>query len=197
MIQTFRYRTEIDGNEFQHTIHAKDIESSISKWMIQLEDLKEEVYSFDKTLVEHIKSEFDKGKIELIENNSLSQLRYSIDGKDQVTWIDLIKKDKPDFVAQLKYLTTEEGGRRCYVASGYRPHFQIEEKQYLTTSEQLFLDKDKVFPGDTATAEIRILSVEAFEGLLYEGLQFKLSEGLRIVATGVIKTVINEKLKRL
>ena len=62
MIQTFVYKTEIDGNEFQHTVHSKDIETSIQKWIDLLQNLKEQVYSFDATLVSKIELKFEKMK---------------------------------------------------------------------------------------------------------------------------------------
>ncbi len=196
MIETFRYRTTIDNKEFQHTIHSENIESSISKWLVQLEDLKDQVYSFDEKIFTLIKSEFDSDRIGLMKDDKLSYLKYVIDGKNQLTYIDFVKKDLPDFTANVKYLTTEEGGRKGYAASGYRPHFQLIGKKEMTSAEQLFINKDKVFPGESVSAEIRILGVETFEGLLYEGLEFKLGEGNRIVAEGVIKEVINKKLKK-
>ena len=196
MIKTFRYRTEIDNKEFQHTIHSENIEGSLSKWLVQLEDLKDEVYSFDEKIFSHIRTEFESDRIELIKDEKLSYLKYVINGKNQLTYIDLVKKGLPDFTAEVTYLTTEEGGRKGYAASGYRPHFQLKGKKELTSAEQIFVNKDKVFPGESVSTEIRILWIEAFEGLLYEGLEFKLSEGNRIVAEGVIKEVINQKLKK-
>ena len=182
--------------KFQHTIHSENIESSVSKWLIQLEDLKDQVYSFDEKILKLIRTAFYSDSIELIKNDKLSYLKYVIDGKYQLTYIDSVQKGLPDFTADLKYLTTEEGGRKGYAASGYRPHFQLTGKKELTSAEQIFVNKDKVFPGESVSAEIRILWIEAFEGLLYKGLEFKLGEGKRIVAKGVIKEVINQKLKK-
>jgi len=58
MVQTFSYRTEMLGKSFHHTIHSPDIESSLDKWIRVIEDLQNEVYSFDKTQVENIKHQF-------------------------------------------------------------------------------------------------------------------------------------------
>ena len=196
MIQTFSYRTKIEGKEFLHTIHSQDLTSSILKWVVQIEDLKEQVYSFKETVVEQIKVEFKEQRIELNTDEKLSYLRYTIKGKSQITYIDSVKKGRPHFIAELRFLTTEEGGRKGYAASGYRPHFQLEGKKELTSAELLFVDKDKVFPGELVLAEIRIIGTEVFEGLLYQGLEFKLGEGNRIVAEGVINEVINQNLKK-
>jgi len=47
MINTYQFLTELDGNEFHHTIHAIDIESSVVKWVDELRRLQGYVYSFD------------------------------------------------------------------------------------------------------------------------------------------------------
>ncbi|AHM60045.1 protein chain elongation factor ef-tu [Flammeovirgaceae bacterium 311] len=195
MIQTFTYRTEVGDREYQHTIYAKDVESSINKWLTNIEDLKNQVYSFDPISVDKIVAQFSNNRINLQKSGQLHYLTYFIDEKPQVTYIDTVRKTAPDFVARLDYLTTEAGGRKGYAASGYRPHFQIEGLNVLTSAEQIFIDKDKVYPGETVTAEIRILSTDTFAGLLYEGMDFKLAEVVRVVATGKILEVLNEKLK--
>ena len=195
MIQTFKYRTEVGDREYQHTIYAKDVESSINKWLTNIEDLKHQVYSFDPITVDKLLAQFSTKRIDLQKSGHLYYLTYFVDEKPQVTYIDTVRKTNPDFVARLDYLTTEAGGRKGYAASGYRPHFQIEGLSIKTSAEQIFIDKDKVYPGETVTAEIRILSVDAFAGLLSEGMHFKLAEVDKVVATGKILEVLNEKLK--
>ena len=144
MIETFRYRTTIHNKEFQHTVHSENIESSISKWLVQLEDLKDQVYSFDEKIFRLIRSEFDSNRIGLIKDDKLSYLKYVIDDKNQLTYIDSIKKGLPDFTAKVKYLTTEEGGRTGYAASGYRPHFQLIGKKEKTGHVNFLGIKQKV-----------------------------------------------------
>lgn len=196
MIKTFTYRTEIKGQEFQHTVHASSIGSSIEKWINQIDGSAEQAYSFGRTTVDKIKTEYDSRRVDLKLENTHSHIKYSIDGKIQITYIDKVDKGTPDFIADLKYLTTNEGGRRTCAFSGYRPHFQLDNKKEMTSAEQLFVDKDMVCPGDSVTAEIRILGIETFKGLLYNGQKFNLGEGPRIVAVGIIKEVINEQLKK-
>jgi len=39
-----------------------------------------------------------------------------------------------DFIAELKFQTTEKGGRKSHVQSGYRPHIEFENyPEYLTS----------------------------------------------------------------
>jgi hypothetical protein len=196
MIHTFAYRTKIGEKEFQHMIHAQDVDSSLSSWINQIKALQGQVYSFNLNLIQKICYEFENGKIELRHEKDHSYLVYRIDNMPQITYIDKINKGAPDFIAKTTYLLTNEGGRNNYAASGYRPHFQIEGKKEMTSAEQIFVGKDKIYPGESVVAEIRILWIDAFEGLLYEGLKFKLGEGSRIVAEGEIIEVINKKLKR-
>ncbi len=103
---------------------------------------------------------------------------------------------KVDFIAELKYLTTEEGGRKTPAFSGYRPQVKFEFTEMQTSGQQTFLNKETVYPGDTVTAEIRILSVEHFENSLTEGMSFEFREGSRIIGTGKITSIVNNTLKK-
>ncbi len=103
---------------------------------------------------------------------------------------------EPDFIAVLKYRTTEEGGRKTPAFSGYRPHIKFEISERLTSGDQRFIGRDVVYPGETVEAEIRIVSVEFFENSLQEGMIFEFGEGPTIIGTGTIKEVINKKLQK-
>jgi len=109
---------------------------------------------------------------------------------------DTIRKPKPDFIARVQYLTSEQGGRTGYAATGYRPAFKIPEKKEMTSAEQKFIGTDRVEPGEEVLTEIRILWIEAFQEQLEAGTKFELREGDRIVAIGEIQEVRNEKLKK-
>lgn len=101
-----------------------------------------------------------------------------------------------DFVAELKYRTTEQGGRKTPAHSGYRPQVKFDFTEMQTSGQQIFLDKEIVYPGDTVNAKIRILSVDYFTNKLTQGMQFEFREGDKIIGTGYIKQIINEKLKK-
>jgi translation elongation factor EF-Tu-like GTPase len=100
-----------------------------------------------------------------------------------------------DFVAEVTYFTTDEGGRCGYAASGYRPHIKFSFSKYLTSGQQTFLDKEIVHPGETVTTAIKILSVNIFHQSLSEGMIFEVGEGPRTVGTGKITEIINENLR--
>ncbi len=103
-----------------------------------------------------------------------------------------------DFIANLKYLTTEEGGRKdtrfCNWLQTSQIKFDFDEMQ--TSGQQTFLNKDVVYPGETVVASIRIIAVEHFSNRLTEGMPFEFREGSRIIGTGKITDILNNKLKK-
>jgi translation elongation factor EF-Tu-like GTPase len=101
-----------------------------------------------------------------------------------------------DFVAELKYRTAEEGGRNHPVLTGYRPHIKFPFSNFLTSAQQTFIDKDRVLPGETVTAYIKIISVEKFQNSLIEGMEFEFSEGPIVIGSGKILNIINPLLKK-
>ena len=191
MIQTFSYRTETRFKEFQHTVYSLNIENSIAQWISNIENSENEVYSFDKKQVENIKAQFINNELTIQFKTKPYFLTYKIGDAVQIVIIDEVEKGNPDFVAKVHYLSTAEGGRKSSVYSGYRGHLKFDGRKELTSGEQLFVENDKLFPGDSAIAEIRILSVFLFEKYLYKGLKFEIGEGSTLVGHGEILEVIN------
>ena len=101
-----------------------------------------------------------------------------------------------DFVAELEYRTSEQGGRKTPAHSGYRPQIKFYFTEMQTSGQQIFLDKEIAFPGDIVNAKIKIISVDYFANKLTEGMRFEFREGNRIIGTGIIRQIINEKLKK-
>ena len=99
-----------------------------------------------------------------------------------------------DFIAELKYRTSAEGGRLTAAGNGYRPAVKFPFSTMLTSGRQTFLDKEIVHPGETVKASIKIISVDYFANKLEEGMIFEFSEGPRIIGTGKIISVLNPKL---
>jgi hypothetical protein len=194
MIKTFTYETKTSDETFHQTIHAIDIQTSVQKWVDKINDLKNEVYSFNPTQVKNITDQFTAGQISSQFEQKPFYISFNIVDQIQICYINVIDKGEPDFIAHLNYLTTEEGGRRGYAASGYRPHVKFDGKTLFTSGEQLFIDKDKVFPGDKVKAEIRILTVDAFINFLFPGQNFEVCEGPNLIAHGQIIEVVNLKL---
>ncbi|MGL5234671.1 MAG: hypothetical protein ACRC8Z_07950 [Empedobacter falsenii] len=107
-----------------------------------------------------------------------------------------IDKGEADFIATLTYLTKEQGGRDTPAFSGYRPQVKFDFSEIQTSGQQTFIDRKIVYPGDIVEAEIRIISVEHFAGQLKDKMKFDFREGSRIIGTGQIKHIVNEKLKQ-
>ena len=100
-----------------------------------------------------------------------------------------------DFIAELKYLTHEEGGRSTPATSGYRPGIKFEFEEMQTSGRQIFLNKELVYPGDLVMAEIKIIAIPVFAGKLEEGMCFDFREGATIIGTGKILQILNPVLK--
>ena len=101
-----------------------------------------------------------------------------------------------DFIAVLSYRTTAQGGRKTPAFNKYRPQIKFEFSEMQTSGQQKFLDKEVVHPGDVVEAEIELASPEIFENKLTEGMPFDFREGSRIIGTGEIKKIINDRLKK-
>jgi len=100
---------------------------------------------------------------------------------------------EPDFIATVNY----NGVRKKPASSGYRPLIRFEGREGLTSGQQIFIGVDCVYPGETADAEIIILSPQMFTNYLYEGMPFDFMESPRHpIGTGTITRIINNELKR-
>ncbi|MFD2562894.1 hypothetical protein [Aquimarina rubra] len=101
-----------------------------------------------------------------------------------------------DFRAELQFLTTEQGGRKSPVVSGYRPHVEFEDyPEYITSGQQTYIGQKKVEPGETVLAEISILSKDYFADKLFENMFFEFYEGKHKMGAGKILEIVNVSLK--
>ena len=98
-----------------------------------------------------------------------------------------------DFTASIRLLSTEEGGRKSPVASGYRPSIRFQFDDYLTTGYHTFTET--LEPGKSSIADIKIISRDYFLGKLKEGMLFDIFEGNRKVGNGIITIIINNNLR--
>ncbi|MDH5379722.1 MAG: hypothetical protein OEW75_02650 [Cyclobacteriaceae bacterium] len=104
--------------------------------------------------------------------------------------------NKVDFIAELQYLTTEEGGRKTPVKSGYRPQVKFDFDEMQTSGQQTFINKEWVNPGEHIKAKIKIVSPDHFAHTLSEGMAFEFREGATTIGTGKIEYIVNEKLEK-
>lgn len=104
--------------------------------------------------------------------------------------------NKVDFIAELQYLTAEQGGRKTPAKSGYRPQVKFDFDDMQTSGQQTFINKEWVNPGENVKAKIKILSPDHFAHTLTEGMEFEFREGATIIGTGKIEYIVNEKLEK-
>lgn len=103
---------------------------------------------------------------------------------------------KVDFIAELTYFTTEQSGRKAAATSGYRPQVKFDFTEMQTSGQQIFIDKEIVYPGEKVLAKIKVLSPHFFADKLEVGMVFEFREGARIIGTGELKNIINDRLER-
>jgi hypothetical protein len=101
-----------------------------------------------------------------------------------------------DFIAELQYLTTKQGGRKTPAISGYRPQVKFDFTEMQTSGQQTFIDKEEAFPGDKIDAKIKLLSPDYFFNGITEGMSFEFREGATIIGTGQVKYIVNDRLEK-
>ena len=104
--------------------------------------------------------------------------------------------EKVDFIAELSYLTTQQGGRKTTAKSGYRPQVKFDFEERQTSGQQTFIDKEFVSPGETVVAKIKVLCPDFFSNKLTEGMNFEFREAATIIGTGKIKQIVNGRLTK-
>jgi len=106
----------------------------------------------------------------------------------------MLTNKTPDFIADINYLTTEQGGRKAPAFTGYFPQVKFSFSKYQGGGKQNFIDKEIVNPGEEVTAEITLLLADPFKGSLEIGFKFDVMEGARIVGKGIIVEILNPEL---
>ena len=101
----------------------------------------------------------------------------------------------PDIEADIRFLSTDEGGRSGPALSGYRPTHDFGVEGMLNDAHHEYIGVDSVSPGATARAQIWLLAPEYQAGRLYPGFAFTVQEGLHIVAHGEVVYVLNATLR--
>jgi translation elongation factor EF-Tu-like GTPase len=108
--------------------------------------------------------------------------------------------DPADIEAELQFLTTAEGRRKTPCRSGFRNYrapcdFGVTEAG-LNNALFEFIDKEWVSPGERVKTRMWFLDPHFQSSRLYEGFDFTIHEGLRVVARGKVTKVINEALRK-
>jgi len=105
-------------------------------------------------------------------------------------------RNQPDFIAELQYRKTEEGGRKTRASSGYRPAVKFDFARMQTSGEQIFIDKESVSPRETVLAELTLLVPSLYPNCLSVGMHFQFREGDHVIGTGEIKQILNKDLEK-
>ncbi len=94
----------------------------------------------------------------------------------------------PDIEAEITFLKTDEGGREGYALSGYRPQFFYRGEDHVAVQE--FVDKDRVYPGETVTVRLSLLYPELLCDHICVNDRFEIREGLKTVGLGKITRIL-------
>jgi translation elongation factor EF-Tu-like GTPase len=99
--------------------------------------------------------------------------------------------------AKLYLLTTEEGGRRTGIASGYRPpiYFDDNDNNHGYDGVITLENQEQASPGEEFSVRIDFLHPELVSHLLKRGTRFNIREGERVVATGTIIKPLSSPLE--
>jgi elongation factor Tu len=103
---------------------------------------------------------------------------------------------EPDFEAEIYALPTESGGRKSPMLSGYRPNHDFGLPGELNDAKHDYPETGKIAPGERGVARLWLLSPERQKGRLFEGMEFTVQEGNRVVGRGKIVKILKDELKR-
>ena len=95
----------------------------------------------------------------------------------------------PHIEAVMTFLSTEEGGRKMPVFSGYRPQFHYQGDDW--DAIHTYINVEQVNPGDTVTAQLRFVRPQFHVVRIAVGMEFLIREGNRTVATGRVTKIFD------
>lgn len=98
-----------------------------------------------------------------------------------------------DFKAIISLFTTQMGGRRKPIYSGYRPSFAFNTQKHFC-GEISLLQTDELKPGNSAEVFIKLLPSQYIRQNLKPGDAFSILEGNTPIGSGIIETI--EKVQK-
>ncbi|MEM7612467.1 MAG: elongation factor Tu [Pseudomonadota bacterium] len=99
--------------------------------------------------------------------------------------------DWSDIEAELRFLSTEEGGRNGYADSGYQPQFYHQGQDWI--SVVVSAEHVRMYPGSEHKVSISFLSPHLIVDCLAVGDEFALREGNKVVARGIVLKIVDLK----
>lgn len=99
------------------------------------------------------------------------------------------------FKAELRLLSTADGGRQTPIKSGYVGDLSLRQDM-LNGCQIQVVDGQFIAPGEVGIILVRLLRPEFQDGRLYGGMEFGLLEGFQIIGTVRILEVLDKRLSR-
>ena len=103
----------------------------------------------------------------------------------------------PDFdiAADIKFLSTSEGGRKTPALSSYRPNHDFGLESGLVDAVHEYIGIDRAEPGGSVYAHLVFLSPNLLKGKLSLGQTFRVQEGAKLIALGTISKIFSDELR--
>lgn len=101
--------------------------------------------------------------------------------------------------ARVRFLSSEEGGRKGPVVSGYRPPLDFgirrhDGERVYSDGILVLEDREEVLPGEECLVRIRLLHPELLQNALSQGQEFGVTEGpRRVIGHGTILEILNKE----
>lgn len=102
-----------------------------------------------------------------------------------------VRTKYPDLEAEIYYLTHEEGGRLNAIGDGYRGQFYYDGRDW--DARQEFLGQSLCEPGETINVKMDTLSPDFHVGRFWEGKEFQIREGNKVVGQGKITRIVRDE----
>ena len=101
-------------------------------------------------------------------------------------FVDLMDNDTSPpitVLARLRLLSTEEGGRRAGIRTGYRPNhnFGPADGCEFYIGQVDFTDREVIAPGESADIAVRFISGPGLRAHLKVGCTWRIQEGPKLV----------------
>jgi translation elongation factor EF-Tu-like GTPase len=100
----------------------------------------------------------------------------------------------PDIEADIRFVSTENGGRRSAAMSGYRPNHDFGVGKKMDASHE-YVGRESVAPGETARTNMWLLAPLCEEISLHAGMKFTVREGMQVVGHGIVTRIISKPLE--
>lgn len=112
------------------------------------------------------------------------------------TWfIDLLDDDPPiDVVADVRFLSSADGGKTCPARAQYRPNhnFGSPDDRAFYIGQIELLPGDEIALGESRRVSIHFLSGAGLKELLTPGREWRIQEGTKLVAFARVLEVSGE-----